>query len=106
MTPEETAVAPMPMSTTESERAAATLLMIDERTRAIADVAEGLRPLIALAQQAPTFVAVVIMAEFNYAKEPVETFPADQRTERFSMYALKAYMLPRLYWHGMLRGRA
>jgi hypothetical protein len=30
----------------------------------------------------------------------------DQRTERFSMYALKAYMLPHLYWHGMLRGRA
>jgi len=48
----------------------------------------------------------LIMAEFNYAKEPVETFPADQRMERFSMYALKAYMLPRLYWHGMLRGRA
>jgi sulfide:quinone oxidoreductase len=48
----------------------------------------------------------LIMAEFNYAKEPIETFPADQRRERFSMYALKAYMLPRLYWHGMLRGRA
>jgi sulfide:quinone oxidoreductase len=48
----------------------------------------------------------LIMAEFNYAKEPVETFPADQRRERFSMYALKAYMLPQLYWHGMLRGRA
>jgi sulfide:quinone oxidoreductase len=48
----------------------------------------------------------LIMAEFNYAKEPVETFPADQRAERFSMYALKAYLLPRLYWHGMLRGRA
>jgi sulfide:quinone oxidoreductase len=48
----------------------------------------------------------LILAEFNYAKEPVETFPVDQRAERFSMYALKAYMLPRLYWHGMLRGRA
>jgi sulfide:quinone oxidoreductase len=48
----------------------------------------------------------LIMAEFNYAKQPVETFPVDQRAERFSMYALKAYMLPRLYWHGMLRGRA
>jgi sulfide:quinone oxidoreductase len=48
----------------------------------------------------------LIMAEFNYAKEPVETFPVDQRQERFSMYALKAYMLPQLYWHGMLRGRA
>ena len=48
----------------------------------------------------------LIMAEFNYAKEPVETFPVDQCAERFSMYALKAYMLPQLYWHGMLRGRA
>ena len=48
----------------------------------------------------------LIMAEFDYAKEPAETFPVDQRAERFSMYALKAYMLPRLYWHGMLRGRA
>jgi sulfide:quinone oxidoreductase len=48
----------------------------------------------------------LIMAEFNYAREPVETFPVDQREERFSMYALKAYMLPQLYWHGMLRGRA
>jgi sulfide:quinone oxidoreductase len=36
----------------------------------------------------------------------VETFPVDQREERFSMYAVKAYMLPQLYWHGMLRGRA
>ena len=48
----------------------------------------------------------LIMAEFNYAKEPIETFPVDQRQERFSMYALKAYMLPQMYWHGMLRGRA
>jgi len=48
----------------------------------------------------------LIIAEFNYAKEPMEPFPADQRVERFSMYALKAHMLPRLYWHGMLRGRA
>jgi sulfide:quinone oxidoreductase len=48
----------------------------------------------------------LIMAEFNYAKEPIESFPVDQREERFSMYAVKAYMLPRLYWHGMLRGRA
>jgi sulfide:quinone oxidoreductase len=47
----------------------------------------------------------LIMAEFNYDKQPVETFPADQREERFSMYAVKAYLLPRLYWHGMLRGR-
>jgi hypothetical protein len=54
------------MSTTESEPAAATLLAIDERTRAIADVAEGLRPLIALAQQAPAVVAV-LMDSFDEA---------------------------------------
>jgi sulfide:quinone oxidoreductase len=47
----------------------------------------------------------LIMAEFDYDKKPVESFPFDQRQERFSMYALKAYALPQMYWHGMLRGR-
>ena len=47
----------------------------------------------------------LIMAEFDYDKKPVESFPFDQRQERFSMYAVKAYMLPQVYWHGMLRGR-
>ena len=59
MTPDVTAVAPIPMPTTESEPAA-TLQTIEERTRAIVEVAEGLRPLIALAQQAPAFIAVVM----------------------------------------------
>ena len=31
--------------------------------------------------------------------------PFDQSRERYSMYALKAYCLPELYWNGMLRGR-
>ncbi len=47
----------------------------------------------------------LIMAEFDYNKVPAETFPFDQSKERYSMYALKAYGLPRMYWHGMLRGR-
>ena len=47
----------------------------------------------------------LILAEFDYDKNPKETFPFDQSQERYSMYALKAYMLPRMYWHGMLRGR-
>ncbi len=34
-----------------------------------------------------------------------ETFPFDQRKERRSMYLLKAYGLPVLYWQGMLKGR-
>ena len=48
----------------------------------------------------------LILAEFDYSKGPTETFPFDQRKERRSMYLLKAYVLPRLYWNGMLRGRA
>ena len=47
----------------------------------------------------------LILAEFDYDKNPQESFPFDQAKERYSMYALKAYGLPKLYWHGMLRGR-
>ena len=47
----------------------------------------------------------LILAEFDYNKEPQESFPFNQAEERYSMYALKAYGLPRMYWHGMLRGR-
>jgi len=46
-----------------------------------------------------------ILAEFGYDGAIMETFPFDQAQERYSMYALKAYALPNLYWHGMLRGR-
>ena len=45
-----------------------------------------------------------ILAEFNYEGVPTETFEFDQAEERYSMYALKAYALPKIYWHGMLRG--
>ncbi len=47
----------------------------------------------------------VILAEFGYGGKIMESFPFDQSEERYSMYALKAYGLPRMYWHGMLRGR-
>ncbi len=47
----------------------------------------------------------LILAEFDYDKQPMESFPFDQAQERYSMYALKAYALPELYWNGMLRGR-
>ncbi len=46
----------------------------------------------------------LILAEFDYSKTPRETFPFDQGQERYSMYALKAYGLPRMYWHGMMKG--
>lgn len=48
----------------------------------------------------------LILAEFDYDGNPDESFPFDQAQERLSMYMLKAYGLPSLYWHGMLRGRA
>ncbi len=48
----------------------------------------------------------LILAEFDYEGRPKESFPFDQAQERYTMYALKAYGLPRMYWHGMLRGRA
>lgn len=47
----------------------------------------------------------LILAEFDYDKQPMESFPFNQAEERYSMYALKAYGLPRMYWHGMLKGR-
>ena len=53
-----------------------------------------------------TVFGSLILAEFDYDKNPAESFPFDQSEERYSMYALKAYGLPRMYWHGILRGRA
>jgi sulfide:quinone oxidoreductase len=47
----------------------------------------------------------LILAEFDYDLKPKETFPFDQSQERYSMYLLKAYGLPALYWHGMVKGR-
>jgi sulfide:quinone oxidoreductase len=48
----------------------------------------------------------LVMAEFDYDGKPQETFPFDQSKERWSMYQVKAHALPRLYWHGILKGRA
>jgi sulfide:quinone oxidoreductase len=47
----------------------------------------------------------LILAEFDYDLNPKETFPFDQSQERYSMYLLKAYGLPALYWQGMMKGR-
>ncbi len=48
----------------------------------------------------------LILAECDYDLKPQETFPFDQSQERLSMYLLKKHVLPRLYWDGMLKGRA
>lgn len=47
----------------------------------------------------------LVLAEFDYELQRKETFPFDQRKERLSMYLLKAYGLPLMYWYGMLKGR-
>jgi sulfide:quinone oxidoreductase len=48
----------------------------------------------------------MLLAEFDYDGNPCETFPFNQAKERFSMWILKRYILPQLYWHGMLKGLA
>lgn len=47
----------------------------------------------------------MMLAEFDYDQQPQETFPFDQSKERWSMWLLKKYGLPLIYWHGMLKGR-
>lgn len=46
----------------------------------------------------------LIMAEFKYGNVPSETFPIDQSKERYSMFLMKKYGLPAMYWHGMMKG--
>lgn len=48
----------------------------------------------------------LVLAEFDYENTPQETFPFDQSKERWSMYALKKYILPWLYWAKILPGKA
>ena len=47
----------------------------------------------------------LMLAEFDYQLEPSETFPFDQARERRSMYWLKKYVMPFIYWRGLVRGR-
>ena len=53
-----------------------------------------------------TGIGKLVMAEFDYNKQPDETFPVDQSKERWSMWIVKRYLLPWMYWYGMLKGRA
>ena len=46
----------------------------------------------------------LILAEFGYSGDRMETFPFDQRKERWSMYQLKRHLLPQLYWEGDAEG--
>ena len=46
----------------------------------------------------------VIMAEFDYDGNPMESFPFDQSKERYSMFLAKKYGIPFMYWNAMLKG--
>lgn len=48
----------------------------------------------------------LVLAEFDYDSNPMETFPFDQSKERWSMYQLKKQVLPWLYWNKILTGKA
>ncbi|MEY2940610.1 MAG: hypothetical protein RJA67_295 [Bacteroidota bacterium] len=47
----------------------------------------------------------LVLAEFDYNNTPMETFPMDQSKERWSMYQMKKYLLPYLYWNQILPGK-
>lgn len=47
----------------------------------------------------------LMLAEFDYENKPTETFPFNQAKERWSMFILKRYILPWLYWNQILPGR-
>ncbi|MBR8826341.1 MAG: NAD(P)/FAD-dependent oxidoreductase [Gomphosphaeria aponina SAG 52.96 = DSM 107014] len=46
----------------------------------------------------------VIMAEFNYENKPISSFLLNPTKPRYSMWLVKRYALPWLYWNRMLKG--
>lgn len=48
----------------------------------------------------------VLMAEFIYGNKPKSSFFFDTTKPRWSMYLLKHYVLPWIYWKLMLRGKS
>jgi sulfide:quinone oxidoreductase len=54
----------------------------------------------------PTEYGKLMLAEFDYSNKPKMTFPFDQAKPRWTMWLLKKYVLPWLYWHRILQGKA
>lgn len=54
----------------------------------------------------PTSYGRLMLAEFDYDNKPKMTFPINQAKPRWSMWLLKKYILPWLYWHRILQGKA
>lgn len=53
-----------------------------------------------------TEIGKVMLAEFGYDGKLMPTFPFNPAVPRRTMWFLKKNLLPVLYWHGMLKGRA
>ena len=45
----------------------------------------------------------LILAEFDFNGQPLETFPMDQGKESRLMYTLKQDLMPPLYWEGLVK---
>ncbi len=54
----------------------------------------------------PTQYGKLMLAEFDYSNKPTMTFPFDQAKPRWTMWILKKYILPWLYWNKILKGTA
>ena len=54
----------------------------------------------------PTKYGKLMLAEFDYSNTPKMTFPFDQAKPRWTMWLLKKYVLPWLYWNRILTGKA
>jgi sulfide:quinone oxidoreductase len=45
-----------------------------------------------------------MLAEFGYEGKILETFPISQDKPRRTMFLLKAFIMPHLYWRMLLKG--
>jgi sulfide:quinone oxidoreductase len=54
----------------------------------------------------PTQYGKLMLAEFDYDNKTKMTFPFDQAKPRWTMWMLKKFVLPWLYWHKILQGKA
>ena len=52
-----------------------------------------------------TEIGKVMLAEFGYDGKILPSFPLEPSVSRRSMWYLKKYILPNLYWYGMMKGR-
>lgn len=46
----------------------------------------------------------LMLCEFDYTLEPMESFPFDQAVPRKSMYFLKKHVFPFLYFNALVKG--